>query len=66
MDELLVDPTEAGRRLHLSRSVIYELLGKGDLASIKIGKSRRIAVTEIERYVERLYRRQREAVADAR
>jgi excisionase family DNA binding protein len=59
MNELLVTCEEAGRRLHLSRTVVFELLRRNDLESIRIGRSRRIPVQALDAYVQR----QREAQA---
>lgn len=53
-DRLLVSPEEAGRRLSISRSAIYELLAAGELHSVRIGRLRRIPVAALERYIERL------------
>ena len=53
MNELLLTVEEGARRLHLSRTVIFELLRRGELESISIGRSRRIPVQALEAYVER-------------
>ncbi len=42
---------EARQALGIGRSKIYELLMSGDLASIKIGSRRLIAVTSIAAYI---------------
>ena len=39
---LLLTVRQAARELGLSRSTIYSLISTGELASIKIGRSRRI------------------------
>lgn len=46
---LVYTPDEAAQFLRLSRSRIYELLDENNLASIKIGRSRRIHRDELER-----------------
>lgn len=46
--------TEVGARLNIGRTLIYELLGSGDLRSVKIGSRRLIARDEIERYIAKL------------
>ena len=51
---LLLRPTEAAERLGLSRARLYELLASRQIGSVKIGASRRVPVTELEAFVERL------------
>ena len=56
-DALLVTVEEAARRLSIGRSHCYQLLMRGEIASIKLGRSRRIPVTALQRFVrERLDR----------
>jgi excisionase family DNA binding protein len=52
-DEILVDVTEAGRRLSLSRSVVYELLDSGELRSLKVGARRLVPVSQLHALVAR-------------
>jgi excisionase family DNA binding protein len=54
MDKLLLRPEEAAEVLSIGRSRLYELLGRGELASVRIGTSRRVPAQELVRYVERL------------
>jgi excisionase family DNA binding protein len=61
--ELLISLDEAGRRLSLSRRSVQGLIYCGELRSLKIGRSRRIAVVELVGYVERLRRGEAEALA---
>jgi excisionase family DNA binding protein len=49
--ELLITVAEAARRLSVGRSHLYLLLQRGSLRSIHIGRSRRIAVRDLERFV---------------
>jgi excisionase family DNA binding protein len=65
-DKLLVTPEEAARRLSMSRSSVYERLRSGDLFSVKDGRRRRIPVTALDRYVERLVAAQEVADEAAR
>jgi len=53
-DEILITVTEAARRLGLGRSATYVLIQRGELLSIKIGGSRRVAVADLAEFVERL------------
>jgi excisionase family DNA binding protein len=54
MDKLLLRPEEAAEVLSIGRSRLYELLGSGELVSVRIGTSRRVPAQELVRYVERL------------
>ena len=46
---LLDSPAAAAKRLGTSRQQIYQLLRRGALTSVKIGKSRKIHIHSIER-----------------
>jgi excisionase family DNA binding protein len=46
---LLLTPEEAATVLRIGRTRLYQLLATGDLPSIKLGGSRRIAVAALER-----------------
>lgn len=52
--QLLYRPEEAAEALSVSRATIYELIAAGTLASVKIGRSRRITRDALERYVSAL------------
>ncbi len=54
MDSLLYRPEDAARVLGIGRSKAYELIATGDLASVQIGRLRRIPRAALEAYVERL------------
>ena len=41
----------AAQRLALSRSMLYNLMERGDLAYVKIGRARRIPLSEVERLI---------------
>jgi excisionase family DNA binding protein len=53
-DEVLVTVKEAARRLSIARSHLYQHLQRGSLASLRIGRSRRIAVAELEAFALRI------------
>lgn len=55
-----VDVATAARYLGVSRSVAYLLCGKGELRSWTVGRSRRISLVEIDRFI-----REREQAAEA-
>lgn len=53
-EQLVVTPEEAAEVLKVSRSRIYELIRKGELASVKLGRVRRIRVEKLREYLDRL------------
>ena len=54
MDRALVSIPEAGEALHMGETKVKEHIARGELLSVKIGKSRRIPVTAIQAYIDRL------------
>jgi excisionase family DNA binding protein len=61
VEKLLLKPEEAAEALSIGRSKIYELIGTGELASVRIGASRRIPADALVEFVRRL----QGAVADS-
>lgn len=53
-DRLLLSPVEAANLLGIGRSTLYVLMQSGDLASVRIGGSRRIPVAALDELVNRL------------
>ena len=53
-EAVAVTPEEAAAALGICRSKLYELLQAGVIESVHIGASRRIPVTAMVEYVERL------------
>ncbi|MCC7103665.1 MAG: helix-turn-helix domain-containing protein [Chloroflexi bacterium] len=51
MDKLLLRPEEAAALLSLGRSTIYELIASGALESVTVGRSRRVPLAALERFV---------------
>ncbi len=51
-DRMLLRPDEAALRLGISRGTIYQLIADGRIESLTIGKSRRIEVRALERFIE--------------
>jgi excisionase family DNA binding protein len=51
-ERLLLRVEEAAEVISLSRAKVYELLAKGDIPSITIGRSRRIPVSAIKNWIE--------------
>lgn len=54
MDKLLLTPEEAGNVLSVGRTVVYELMARGWLESVTIGRSRRIPSDALTKFVELL------------
>src|SRR5690349_9854379 len=52
MERLLVDVETAAAMLSLHRSRLFPLMAQGAIRSCKIGKSRRIPVSELQRFIE--------------
>ena len=50
-ESVLLTPEEAAEMLRVCRMTVYKLMRTGDLASITIGKSRRIPRTALDDYV---------------
>ena len=54
IEPLLITMEEAARRLSVGRTLIYEQVRRGKLPSIRVGRCRRIALVDLERYIEHL------------
>lgn len=51
---LAVSPAEAARMAGIGRTKLYQLMGAGEIASVKLGSRRLIRVSEIEAFLDRL------------
>ena len=54
VERLLLTPEETAEILCVGRSRVYDLMRKRELASVRIGKCRRIPAAAVRAYVERL------------
>ena len=54
MDKLMLTPEEAAEALGVGRSTLYDLLRLQQIPSVKIGRSRRIPVSALRDFAERL------------
>jgi excisionase family DNA binding protein len=54
VDKLLLKPEEAAEVLSIGRSEVYELIGTGELASVRIGTGRRVPADALVEFVTRL------------
>ncbi len=52
MDRMLFTVRETAEMLNVSRNRVYELIYSEQLASIKLGRSRRISMASIQRFVD--------------
>ena len=52
MEQQLLTVEDAAEVLAVSRSRAYELIASGELASVSIGRSRRVPVRAIEQFVQ--------------
>jgi len=53
MDPILLRPAAAARHLSISRTALYGLLARGEIASVKCGASRLIPTEELRRWLDR-------------
>ena len=49
--KLLLTIPEVAHRLGLGRSFVYQLVMRGEIPSIKIGRARRVPVTALEQFI---------------
>ena len=61
LETLSVDIPEACRLTGLGRSKIYDLLGNGEIVSVKVGKRRLILTADLRAWLQRLANAQRAA-----
>ena len=54
VERLLYTPEEAAKALAISRALVYDLVNRGEIRSLKIGASRRITPTALDEYIRRL------------
>ncbi len=54
MEKLLLRPTEAAEILGLGRAQVYLMCARGELPSVRIGKSVRVPADKLRAYVQKL------------
>ena len=52
MQKLLFTVPEVARQLGLGRSLVYQLVMRGEIDSIKVGRARRVPAEALERFSE--------------
>ena len=51
---LLLTVPEAAQRLGIGRTLMYELISTGQIASVRVGRLRRVRPTDLEAYANSL------------
>ena len=54
MAQVLLTVQQVADRLSLSKSKTYDLVIKGEIDSIKIGRNRRVLAAALDKFVERM------------
>ena len=49
--ETLLTVKDVARRLSIGRTTVYELIARGELAAVRIGRARRIPASAVERFI---------------
>jgi len=49
--KLLLDVREVGEALGIGRTYVYDLINRGELHVVKLGRLTRVQVSELERYI---------------
>lgn len=50
----LLTPVQVAERLSISRATVYELMLKGDLRSLRIGRCRRVRLADVAAFIDGL------------
>ena len=61
-DRLLLRPREVAVATGLSRSMVYELINRGELPAIRVGKSVRVPVADLQDWIREQAMQQRAAM----
>ncbi len=54
MDQLLLTVDEVCHRLRIGRSHAYAYLARGEIESVRLGRSRRVPAAALDHFVEKL------------
>lgn len=54
MEKLLLRPEEVAEALSVGRTKVYELMGSGDLRSVRVGGSRRVPADALNDFIAAL------------
>jgi excisionase family DNA binding protein len=58
MEQLLLRVAEAGEVLGISRSLTYQLIRDGELPFVLVGKSKRVPVVGLQKWIKRQLKNQ--------
>ena len=61
---LLYTPEEVAKMMSISRSQVYNLMNSNQLESVHIGRSRRITIHQISKFIENLTVQKHVSVTD--
>ncbi len=61
-DRLLLRPREVAVATGLSRSMVYELINRGEMPAIRVGKSVRVPVADLQDWIREHAMQQRAAM----
>lgn len=64
MEKLLLRPIEAAEAIGLGRSKTYQLISSGAIPSVRIGKSVRVPVVALRKWIEKQLQEQIELQGD--
>ena len=53
-NQLLITIEDAARRLGIGRTTLYQQLRRGMLPSVQVGRCRRIAISDLDGFIDRL------------
>lgn len=53
-NRLLLTIPEVAERLGMGRTFVYELVLKGEIKSVKLGRARRVPIAAVEEYIVHL------------
>lgn len=53
MSNELLTPDQVAQRLGVGRTTVYELMGRGELPSLRIGRARRIPSSAVDAFIAR-------------
>lgn len=54
MEPLLMPVDQASKALGVGRTTMYELIGQGDIPTVKIGRRRLVPAAALREYVDRI------------
>ena len=52
MDKLLLKPSEVGQVLGIGRSLVYELIARKEIPSIRIGRCIRVPIESLQKWLK--------------